>query len=455
MPDDFLDLGTKSVLTIPVLTIIALVVLGVVGYYLHTAPRRPRALRDRLRPRRRRALRPARHAAGSSRAFVLCGALAGLAGVLYAARYGTVSSGAGTGIELQAVGAARHRRRRHLRRQRHRLGRRDRRLPPGHHQPGAADPRHPDFWQRAVVGALIIGAIVLDRVLARPTGTPARGRPRRERTSHEHADPDRPDATRPAPTRRTPGRCGGGCCSPASSRSSRCCSAVFFYSNGNVPNFDGPLTLYYLFLDIAPILLIALPMTLIIITGEIDLSVASVVGLSSVLVGILHQDAGLSIPVAGRRSRSWSARSAAPSTASSSRTSACPSLAVTIGTLALYRGIAVGLLGTKAVTDFPEKWTDLAKERIVEGSQLPDDPDPVPGPAGRVRRCCCTSRPSAAASTRSGSTTRPRTSPASTSSAPSSGCSSWPARSRRSPASTTRCASAAPAATTRPGSSSR
>ncbi len=44
-----------------------------------------------------------------------------------------------------------------------------------------------------------------------------------------------------------------------------------------------------------------------------------------------------------------------------------PSLAVTIGTLALYRGIAVGLLGTKAVTDFPEKWTDLAKERIVDG----------------------------------------------------------------------------------------
>ena len=39
-------------------------------------------------------------------AFVVSGALAGLAGVLYAARYGTVSSGAGLGIELQAVGAA-------------------------------------------------------------------------------------------------------------------------------------------------------------------------------------------------------------------------------------------------------------------------------------------------------------------------------------------------------------
>ena len=73
--------------------------------------------------------------------------------------------------------------------------------------------------------------------------------------------------------------------------------AVVFYSNNNVPNFDGPLTMYYLFLDIAPILLIALPMTLVIITGEIDLSVASVVGLSSVLLGTLH-DHGMSIPLA-------------------------------------------------------------------------------------------------------------------------------------------------------------
>ena len=60
-----------------------------------------------------------------------------------------------------------------------------------------------------------------------------------------------------------------------------------------------------------------------------------------------------------------------------------PSLAVTIGTLALYRGIAVGLLGTKAVTDFPEKWTDLAKERIKDESSYPVDPRPVP-PAPRV-----------------------------------------------------------------------
>ena len=61
-----------------------------------------------------------------------------------------------------------------------------------------------------------------------------------------------------------------------------------------VQGFDGPLTITYLVLDVAPVLLIALPMTLIIATGEIDLSVASVVGLSSVTFGLLYQ-AGLGL----------------------------------------------------------------------------------------------------------------------------------------------------------------
>jgi rhamnose transport system permease protein len=145
---------------------------------------------------------------------------------------------------------------------------------------------------------------------------------------------------------------------------------VFAYSTGKVANFDGPLTLYYLFLDTAPILLIALPMTMIVITGEIDLSVASVVGLSSVLVGILHQDAGLSIPVAGVLAILAGAVCGAFNGFLVAYVG-LPSLAVTIGTLALYRGLAVGLLGTKAVTDFPQKWTDLAKQRISEGSSYP------------------------------------------------------------------------------------
>lgn len=137
---------------------------------------------------------------------------------------------------------------------------------------------------------------------------------------------------------------------------------VVLYSLANVPNFDGPLTLKFLLQDIAPILLIALPMTLIIITGEIDLSVASIVGLSSVLLGVLH-DNGLSIPVAGLIALLVGAGCGALNGFLIAYVG-LPSLAVTIGTLALFRGVAVGLLGTKAVTEFTESWTDLATGTI-------------------------------------------------------------------------------------------
>ena len=165
MPRAFLRLGTQSILGIPVLTILALVVLAVVGYYLATARGGRELYAIGSDPDaadlyglqvRRRVLT----------AFVLCGALAGLAGVVYTARYGTVSSGAGLGIELQAVGAA---------------------VIGGVAIFGGSGTVWgaaigamllvtinralpilgiPDFWQRAVVGALIISAVVLDRVLS-------------------------------------------------------------------------------------------------------------------------------------------------------------------------------------------------------------------------------------------------------------------------------------------------
>ncbi len=138
--------------------------------------------------------------------------------------------------------------------------------------------------------------------------------------------------------------------------------AVVLYSTANVPNFDSPLTTTFLLLDIAPILFIALPMTMVIITGEIDLSVASTVGLSSVLVGVFHEH-GFAIPVAGLLALVVGALCGAFNGFLVAYVG-LPSLAVTIGTLALFRGIAVGLLGTRAVTDFPRDWTSLVKDKI-------------------------------------------------------------------------------------------
>src|SRR5690606_34063725 len=121
-------------------------------------------------------------------------------------------------------------------------------------------------------------------------------------------------------------------------------------------------------LDVAPILFIALPMTLVIVTGEIDLSVGSMVGLSSVVTGALVQSgapfevaaiAALLVGVLGGAFNGFLVTVVG-----------LPSLAVTIGTLALFRGLAVGLLGTTAVTDFPDLWTALAKAKI-SGTQIP------------------------------------------------------------------------------------
>lgn len=144
--------------------------------------------------------------------------------------------------------------------------------------------------------------------------------------------------------------------------------AVYVVSAIIVPNFSAPITITYLLLDVAAILFIALPMTMIIITGEIDLSVASVVGLSSVMFGITYQ-AGVPIPVCIVISLVVGAI-AGFINGFLITVVGLPSLAVTIGTLALFRGLAVGILGTTAVTGFPESWSDLATSTIP-GTPIP------------------------------------------------------------------------------------
>lgn len=143
---------------------------------------------------------------------------------------------------------------------------------------------------------------------------------------------------------------------------------VIAVSLATVRNFDNPLTVTYLLRDTAPILLIALPMTLIIITEEIDLSVASIVGLSSVVTGVLTA-AGWPFEIAALLAI-LVGLIAGVVNGFLVTVVGLPSLAVTIGTLALFRGIAVGMLGTEAVTDFPEFWTDLAKANIP-GTPVP------------------------------------------------------------------------------------
>lgn len=165
LPNSFQDLGTQQWLGLPVLTLLGFMVLAIVGYYLWTARggrelyaigSDPDAASLYGLPVRRRVLG----------AFVLCGALAGLAGVVQAARYSTATSATGQGLELQAVAAV---------------------VIGGVAIFGGSGSVWgaaigafllvtinsalpilgiPEFWQNAVVGLLILTAICLDRLLS-------------------------------------------------------------------------------------------------------------------------------------------------------------------------------------------------------------------------------------------------------------------------------------------------
>lgn len=145
---------------------------------------------------------------------------------------------------------------------------------------------------------------------------------------------------------------------------------VWIVGASTVDNFSKPNTVYYLLLDVLPILLIALPMTMVVVSGEIDLSVASMLGLSSVLVGVLFQH-GWPIWLAALMALGAGVLGGALN-GFLVTTVGLPSLAVTVGTMALFRGIAVGLLGTEAVTGFPSEYKDLASDRLFgPGTAIP------------------------------------------------------------------------------------
>jgi len=165
LPRGFLRLGTQTILGIPVLTLIAVAVLVAAAWYMKNTRggREFYAIGSDPAAAELYGLKVTQRVLV---AFLVSGASAGLAGVLYAARYGTVNAQAGLGLELEAVGAA---------------------VIGGVAIFGGSGTLWgaafgafllftinralpvlgiPDFWQRAVVGVLIIGAIVLDRILA-------------------------------------------------------------------------------------------------------------------------------------------------------------------------------------------------------------------------------------------------------------------------------------------------
>ncbi|WP_213779501.1 ABC transporter permease [Caballeronia sp. dw_276] len=166
LPDAFSRIATGSLLGIPNLVLIAVVVLVAIGVYLkqYRGGREHYAIGSNPEAARLAGIQVERRVMIG---FLLSGAIAGLAGVLWLARFGTVDASTAKGIELQVVAAAvvgsvaitggvgti--------------MGATLGALVLGVINIALVVLRVSPFWQQAIQGALIVAAIALDTMLAR------------------------------------------------------------------------------------------------------------------------------------------------------------------------------------------------------------------------------------------------------------------------------------------------
>jgi rhamnose transport system permease protein len=130
-----------------------------------------------------------------------------------------------------------------------------------------------------------------------------------------------------------------------------------------VPEFLAPQNQINLFQLSIEKIIVALAMTFIIISAEIDLSVASVMGLSACAFGVLANSGvpgGVAIvlclllgAVAGGFNAFWIAYLK------------IPSLVVTLAMLIMFRGLARVLLEDRGLNNFPEWFNGLGRDAVV------------------------------------------------------------------------------------------
>jgi rhamnose transport system permease protein len=105
--------------------------------------------------------------------------------------------------------------------------------------------------------------------------------------------------------------------------------------------------------------LMMLPMTFIIITGNIDLSVASNLGMSASFMGLLY-NSGVNIWVAALAALILGSLGGLLNGFLVARIK-LPALVVTLGTYAFFRGLAYGFLGDQAATNYPKSYLFLGQ----------------------------------------------------------------------------------------------
>lgn len=144
--------------------------------------------------------------------------------------------------------------------------------------------------------------------------------------------------------------------------------SVVTYAIVAVPNFATTFNLSQAAAGISEKALIVFPMVLLIIAREIDLSVAAILALCSVVLGVLLR-AEVPMALAIVAVFAVGALAGAINGVLVARVG-LPSLVVTLGTMALFRGVGYIILGTGSVNIFPEAFTDFGID-VVPGTPIP------------------------------------------------------------------------------------
>ncbi|WP_051645245.1 ABC transporter permease [Labrenzia sp. DG1229] len=133
-------------------------------------------------------------------------------------------------------------------------------------------------------------------------------------------------------------------------------------------NFGSSFNISQMIAGISERALIVLPMMLLLITRDIDLSVASTLALTSVIMGLFLQAGVPLAPAICLTLLSGAVLGAFNGVMTA--VVALPSLVVTLGTMALFRGIGYMLLGTGSVNILPDNLLDFGFSN-VPGLPLP------------------------------------------------------------------------------------
>ena len=139
--------------------------------------------------------------------------------------------------------------------------------------------------------------------------------------------------------------------------------AIFITNSFASPYFLDPWNLSDATFNFTEKAMIAFAMAMLIVAGEIDLSVASIIALASTAMG-LAMTAGLGVPgivavglLAGLACGAVNGALVAGM--------GLPSIVVTIGTMSLFRGISYIVLGDKAFTGYPPEFAYFGQGYVV------------------------------------------------------------------------------------------